>query len=193
MDISYPKIFLASGSPRRSALLKACDIPFEVLKIKVKETYPEDLHVYDIAPFLAEKKADAATPLVANGDIVITADSVVIRDNVVYGKPEGREDAIHTLRALSGGWHDVVSGVCIVRGKDKRTFSCRTEVKFSTLTDEEIAYYVDRYRPFDKAGSYAIQEWLGHCAIEDLRGSYNNVMGLPTHLVYAALREWSRR
>lgn len=176
-------------SPRRSALLAACDIPFERLRIDVDETHPDDLPVYDIAPFLAEKKAEAAVKLVKADDIVIAADSVVICGNEVFGKPESRAHAIHILQQLSHKWHDVVSGICIRHGEEKHTVSCRTEVEFSQLTSEEISYYVDQYRPYDKAGAYAIQEWIGHCKITQIKGSYNNVMGLPTHLVYSIIEE----
>ncbi|MDX1477820.1 MAG: Maf family protein [Saprospiraceae bacterium] len=184
---ALPMIYLASQSPRRHALLQAAHIPFEVLSLDVEESYPDTLRPFDVPEFLAHKKAVAALAQ-ADGGIVLAADSLVFKGQEIYGKPADRADAIRILTELAGDVHQVITGVCLMNSDRHRTFSCTSHVHLAEMTEDEIAYYVDTFEPYDKAGSYAIQEWLGHCKIRKIDGSYNNIMGLPTHMVYEALR-----
>ena len=188
---SLPMIYLASQSPRRSALLKAAQIPFEVISMDVEESYPEAMDPFDVHEYLARKKAEAAMPHV-NGGIILAADSLVIKDHVIYGKPKDREEAIQMIGELEGAVHQVVTGVSLMSPERSRSFSCTSNVHLAAMSPEEIAYYVDTFHPFDKAGAYAIQEWIGHCKINKIEGSYNNIMGLPTHLIYDALGTFPR-
>ena len=188
-ELPIPSIYLASQSPRRSALLTAAGIPFELLDVDFDESYPPETHVRDIAEYIAQKKAQTAIRHIKKG-IILTADSVVIHDNKLYGKPADRKEAVEMLSALEGETHTVVTGVCLISAKRERLFSSITEVQLAPMTSGEIDYYVDQYQPFDKAGAYAIQEWLGHTKVTKITGSYNNVMGLPTHLVYEALQNF---
>ncbi|MDX1407931.1 MAG: Maf family nucleotide pyrophosphatase, partial [Saprospiraceae bacterium] len=165
----------------------AARIPFEVIPLDVEESYPDSLSPQDIPEYLAQKKAAAAMPF-AKGGIVLAADSLVLKDNKVYGKPADRDEAITMIGELAGEVHQVITGVCLVNTRRQRCFSCTSHVHLDQMTDEEIAYYVDQFEPYDKAGAYAIQEWIGHCKIRKIEGSYNNIMGLPTHMVYEALR-----
>ncbi len=190
MIFANKKIILASASPRRSQLLSQAGIAYEIKVPQVEETYPDDLPVEEVAPFLAEKKAEAARSFITDDEIILTADSVVILDGVIYEKPVDRADAIHIISQLSGRVHQVITGVCLLSQKKKQVLSGISKVHFNTLSQEEIEYYVDAYQPFDKAGAYAIQEWIGLCKIAKIEGTYANIMGLPVDLVYQALAAW---
>lgn len=184
-------LILASASPRRSHLLEQAGFTFEVRPQHIDEVYPPDMPVEEVAPYLAQLKAEAAGKLLQDDhSIVLTADSVVILDGVIYEKPRNADDARRMLRALSGQEHTVITGVCLRSRKKERVFSGITHVQFEPLHDAEIDYYIEHYQPFDKAGSYAIQEWIGLCKISGIRGTYANVMGLPVDMVYRELMTW---
>lgn len=189
-NLTSKKIFLASKSPRRHELLKGLGIEFEVLLAEVEETYPSDLKAEKIPEFLAEKKASAVLSELKENDIIITADTIVILDGKVLEKPLSFEHAQQMLHSLSGKEHLVVTGVSIQSLSQKVTFSDHTLVKFAPLSSDEIDYYINNYQPFDKAGSYGAQDWIGLTGIEKLTGSYFNVMGLPVHKVYQHLKEF---
>ncbi|MBO4529156.1 MAG: septum formation protein Maf [Paludibacteraceae bacterium] len=182
-------IILASNSPRRRELLAGLALPFQVKTIPgLEESYPSDLKEGDIPLFLAKQKAHAYDSLMEEKTMVITADTIVWHNGEVLGKPKDRTDAIHMLQALSGDTHQVYTGVC-VRTKEKEiAFVSRSDVKFAPLTDEEITFYVDHYHPFDKAGSYGVQEWIGYIAVEHINGSFYNIMGLPVQRLYKELK-----
>jgi len=181
-------IILASNSPRRRELLGGLGIDYEVRVLSdIDESYPATLPVADIAEFIAAKKADAYRATMADNELIITADTVVICGNEVMGKPTDEADACRMLRQLSGRVHHVTTGVCLTTSQQQRRFSVTTEVTFKQLSDEEINYYVTRYRPFDKAGAYGIQEWIGYIGCTGLNGSYYNVMGLPVQRIYQEL------
>ena len=185
------KIILASGSPRRQQLLSDLGIPFTVLVIKdINESYPTSLPAQEVAAYLSEKKAAIYQPQLKENHIVITADTVVISNGQVLGKPQDREEAKTMLLALSGKEHQVITGVTLTSKEKTQTFSALTDVTFSPLDDDEINYYIDNYEPFDKAGAYGIQEWIGYVGVESIRGSYFNVMGLPVHQLYQALKNY---
>jgi septum formation protein len=171
-----PKIILGSGSPRRRDLLTGAGYTFEVRVPDVDETPPEGMRVEEVPEYLARKKAAAISE---SNAIIIAADTVVLLDGQILGKPADAEDAVRMLQQLSGRTHTVVSGVCIRREDQTDSFSTSTDVVFRPLTDEQIRYYVAEFKPLDKAGSYAIQEWIGFVGIEGIRGDYYNVMGLP--------------
>ncbi len=180
-------IKLASASKRRRELLAALNINFTLTEvIDVDETYPMELKTEEIACFLAEKKSDAYT-LVDEKDILITADTIVVCDKKIIGKPANYVNASGMLKFLSGKTHKVITGVCLKSISKKSTFSSVTEVSFCELSDEEIEYYVKNYKPFDKAGAYGIQEWIGHVAVKEIKGSYFNVVGLPIQKLYREL------
>lgn len=181
-------LILASKSPRRAQLLTEAGIPFQVRTADVEEVYPDDLPAEEVAPYLARLKAHGSRHLLrADDEILLTADSVVILDGHIYHKPTDREDAIRTLRQLSGRVHVVVTGCCLHNARHDVVFAARNEVHFDHLTLPEIEYYLDRWQPYDKAGAYGIQEWLGHTKITKIDGTYPGVMGLPVHLVYRHL------
>ena len=181
------RLILASASPRRQELLSHLGIPFEVLKLDFNETPESTDDPVKAALSLAGHKADQVMHLVRPGDVVITADTVVWCNNMLLNKPADREEAISMLEILSGERHRVITGVCLFSGISRETFYSETFVKFKTLTTEEIAYYVDNYKPYDKAGAYGIQEWIGFIGVEGISGSYFNVMGLPVQKLYAEL------
>lgn len=188
------EIILASGSPRRRELLAEMGIPFRVAEAyPVEERYPESLMPHDVPVYLAELKSMAYPNALTDNQILITADTVVIHGGRVIGKPEGREKAIETLGFLSGAAHEVVSGIVIRNNRTERKLSETTRVVFGRLTPAEIEYYVDRFRPYDKAGAYGIQEWIGCVGIERIEGSFYNVMGLPTRLLYTELLDFIRQ
>lgn len=180
------KIILASQSPRRKQLMELAELDFEVLIADVDETNPPGMPGEEVPEFLAKKKADAVSHLV-NDAIVIAADTVVLLDHHILGKPKDADDAKNILRQLSGRVHKVVTGVCIRKGGKEVSFSTTTEVHFRMLTDAQIEHYIANYKPYDKAGAYAIQEWIGVLGIEKINGDYYNVMGLPIGEVYIAL------
>ena len=189
MEKMDKKIILASNSPRRRELLAGLDLDFEVKVIKgIDESYPETLAPDKVAQYIAAKKADAYVPAIHEDDLVITADTVVIVDNDILGKPHDENEAKAMLRRISGRSHQVVTGVCLVTKDKRREFSVSTDVTFRSLSESEIDYYVSHYRPFDKAGAYGIQEWIGYVGVTGLNGSYFNVMGLPVQRIYSELQ-----
>ena len=181
-------IILASNSPRRRELLAGLGIPFEVKVLPdIAESYPANLPVTDIAEYIAREKADAYRQQMDSHDLIITADTVVIVDDEVMGKPVDAADARRMLLKLSGRTHQVTTGVCLTTATRQRAFSVTTDVTFKQLSEDEIAHYIDCYRPFDKAGAYGIQEWIGYIGVTALQGSYFNVMGLPVQRIYSEL------
>ena len=187
MELKY-KLILASNSPRRKELLAGLGVPFEVRVLQdIDEHYPENLPVNEVARYIAKEKADAYRRIVAADELIITADTVVIVGDEILGKPMDEADAVRMLRLLSGRTHQVTTGVCLLTAEKERCFDVTTDVTFKILTDEEIHYYVNRYRPFDKAGAYGIQEWIGYIGVTGLNGSYYNVMGLPVQRIYQEL------
>lgn len=184
------KIILASTSPRRSQLLKEAGFQFEVKTKDVEETYPAELPIDEVAGFLAHKKATAAQEFIQNDEIIIAADSVVILDGVIYGKPVDYDDAFQMLRKLSGQLHRVITGVCLLSATNVKVFSAESKVQVEAMSDAEIDFYVQKYQPYDKAGSYAIQEWIGLCKISRIEGTFTNIMGLPVDLVYRELMDF---
>lgn len=190
-NLSKYKIVLASGSPRRKELLAGLGLEFSVFCLKdIDESYPADLNAADVAGYISGKKADAYRQIIHDNELFITADTVVVSGNRILGKPTDRQNAIEMLQALSGKEHQVITGVTLVSAERRASFSVTTDVRFRTLTDEEIEYYVDNYRPFDKAGAYGIQEWIGYIGVESISGSYFNVMGLPVQRLYRELKKW---
>lgn len=177
------KIILSSNSPRRKELLAGLGVDFEVRVLKgVDERYPDDIPLNEVPLYIAIEKASAYT--VAQDELVVTADTVVIVDNEILGKPKDRDEAYGMLRKISEKTHQVVTGVCLTTIDDQRSFTVTTDVEFKELSDNEIYYYIDKYRPFDKAGAYGIQEWIGYVGVLSLKGSYYNVMGLPVQRIY---------
>lgn len=184
--IKAKNIILASGSPRRQELLKGLDIPFSILTKEVEEIYPEHLQAGEITAYLANLKATVFTDLNAN-DIVITADTIVWSNGKAVMKPKSKEDAIRIISDLSNSCHEVYTSVCL-KSKDKiKVFTDVTKVCFKELTRVEIAYYVAMYKPYDKAGGYGAQDWIGFIGIDRIEGSYYNVMGFPVHKLYKEL------
>jgi septum formation protein len=183
------KIILASQSPRRKQLMEMAELEFEVIVADVDETNPPGMPGEEVPGFLARKKADAVRHLV-NDAIVIAADTIVLLDHHILGKPTDAAHARIILHRLSGRMHKVVTGVCIRKGEQEYSFSTTTEVFFRPLTDVQIEHYITRYEPYDKAGAYAIQEWIGVTGIEKINGDYYNVMGLPIGEVIVALKQF---
>ena len=182
------KVILASNSPRRKELLAGLGVDYEVRTLPdVDESYPETLHGADIPLYIAKEKADAYVAMMQPGELMITADTIVWLDGKVLGKPRDREDALQMLRTMSGRTHEVFTGVCITTTDWQRSFTAQTEVRFATLSEEEIAYYVDNFQPMDKAGAYGVQEWIGFIGVENISGSYYNIMGLPVQKLYREL------
>lgn len=185
------RLLLASQSPRRRELITGCGLPYELApKYDCEERYPAELAAEEVPLYLSQLKSRAYPEPLGERDILLTADTVVVLDGEVLGKPRDREDALRMLRRLAGRRHTVVSGVTLRSRQRIHTFDARTSVWLRDLTDEEIAYYVDTYRPFDKAGSYGIQEWIGYVAIERNEGSFYNVMGLPIQKLYTELNKF---
>lgn len=182
------KVILASNSPRRKELLAGLGVDYEVRTLPdVDESYPETLQGADIPLYIAKEKADAYVAMMQPGELMITADTIVWLDGKVLGKPRDREDALQMLRTMSGRTHEVFTGVCITTIDWQRSFTAQTEVRFATLSEEEIAYYVDNFQPMDKAGAYGVQEWIGFIGVENISGSYYNIMGLPVQKLYREL------
>ena len=183
-------IILASQSPRRREILKMLGVDFKVVVKDTDETFPPELQGGAIPEHIAVLKAsafDSDLQSMPDNTIIIASDTIVYIDNKVIGKPKGREDAIEMLKTLSGRCHQVLTGVCIKTKDRQRSFFAESKVWFRELSDDEIIYYVDNYRPFDKAGAYAVQEWIGAAAIAKIEGSYYNVMGLPSQMLYNEL------
>ncbi|MCQ2231610.1 MAG: Maf-like protein [Paludibacteraceae bacterium] len=183
------KIILASNSPRRKELLGGLELSFEVKTIKgLEESYPAELVEGEIPLFLARQKASAYDSMIEADTMIITADTIVWLGDEVMGKPKSREEAIRMLTKLAGNTHQVYTGVCVKTAEKEVCFVDRADVTFTQLTPEEIAFYVDKYKPFDKAGSYGVQEWIGYVAVERIVGSFYNIMGLPVQRLYQALK-----
>ena len=184
------KVILASASPRRRELLAGLDVEFEVRALPdVDESFPADLQGGDIPLYISKKKADAYRPVMAADELVITADTIVWLDGVALGKPVDEADARRMLRNMSGKTHSVFTGVAITTKDNQRCFVAQSDVTFAQLTDDEIDYYIAKYRPMDKAGSYGAQEWIGYIGMSNIVGSYFNVMGLPVQRLYSELKE----
>lgn len=186
------KIILASGSPRRKQLLELAEIPFDVIVSATDETYPENLTSAEVAIHIAENKAHAVQSNFQSSNngqaqTILAADTIVVLDNKIIGKPEDQHEAIQILSNLSGKKHQVITGVCILSAKEKKCFAEETEVEFHPLSISQIEYYVDHYKPYDKAGAYAIQEWIGAIGIKSIKGDFYNVMGLPVSRVVKEL------
>lgn len=185
------QVVLASKSPRRQELLRGMGLDFTVLTKETPETFPSDMSLEKVPAFLSRQKslAFAAEELPASF-LLITADTIVLAGNEILGKPVDRDDALRMLGMLSGKRHHVVTGVTVRNALRSKTFSAKSAVRFAELDADEMCYYVDRYRPYDKAGSYGIQEWIGYVGISGLNGSFYNVMGLPTRHLYQVLKQF---
>ena len=190
MNIGY-KLVLASNSPRRKELLGGLGLDFETRVMSgIDESYPEGLPVGQIPLYISRRKAEAYMDTLGQDELLITADTIVAVDSGILGKPADRADAVRMLRLLSGREHQVVTGVSFTTKKRQHSFSVSTDVWFASLSDEQIFYYVDNYRPFDKAGAYGIQEWIGYVGVERIDGSYFNVVGLPVQRLYSELLQF---
>ena len=191
MKITPYKVILASNSPRREELLKCIDIDFEVKTLPdIDESYPDGLLKEEIAEFVATNKAKSYTSSLSEDEMLITADTIVLLDEKVFGKPINKEEAKQMLRTLSGKTHKVITGVCLTTTTKQTSFSATSNVEFGELTDSEIEYYVEHYSPLDKAGAYGVQEWIGYVAVKHIDGSYYNIMGLPIHRLYHEIRNF---
>lgn len=187
-NLEGKKIMLASHSPRRRELLGMLGVEFSIAEtIEVDESYPDTLPAESVAEYLSAKKGEAYHGTLTPDTVLITADTVVIIDGEILGKPDSEENAKEMLRKLSGRSHKVVTGVTVTTTRARKSFSSVTEVAFDNLSEEEISYYIEKYRPYDKAGAYGIQEWIGAVGIKGIEGSYYNVMGLPVHQLYKQL------
>jgi len=184
---SGQKVVLASKSPRRQYLLEEIGIPFEVRTKDTDESYPDDLKKQDIAEYLAKKKADAMVSDMADNEVIIAADTIVWVNGQILGKPANKEEAVNMLKQISNNTHNVYTGVCIKSKSKEVLFRSTTKVTFRELTNDEIELYIENYKPYDKAGAYGIQEWIGYIGIEYIEGSYYNVMGLPVQRLYSEL------
>ena len=188
-SIKNYKLILASASPRRQQLMKDAGFTFEVWLKNVEEKYPQELHWENVPEYLSKVKASAFREELKADEVLITADTVVYIHDRILGKPADRKEAISMLQKLSGNRHLVVTGVSVTTRTEQLSFSSRTDVFFKRLSNEEIEFYVDTYKPFDKAGAYGIQEWIGYIGIERIEGSFYNVMGLPIQKLYETLRK----
>lgn len=186
---NHLKLILASSSPRRQYLMREAGFTFTIERPLTDESYPPELPVTQVARYLATKKAESFRTKI-HDEVVLTADTVVILNDRILNKPDNRTEAINMLRQLSGKTHLVMTGVCILSAGKEISFDDTTEVTFINLTEEEIIYYVDTHKPYDKAGAYGAQDFIGMVGIEKIHGSYFNVMGLPVHKVYHILKNW---
>ena len=189
-NLKNKKIILASNSPRRQELLKGLEVEFEVKVNSVDETIPKDIQAEYVAAYLSKLKSEAFDGELAENEILITSDTVVISDGHVLGKPNSEEEAFDMLKSLSGATHSVMTAVTFRDKTRQITLEDETIVTFRFLEEEEIRHYIQRYKPMDKAGAYGIQEWIGFMGVERIEGSYYNVMGFPLHLIYAQLKKW---
>ena len=183
------KILLASKSPRRRELLAGLDIPYSIVDIESDETYPSYLREGDIPLYIARLKSHAYSAPLLQDEVLLTADTIVWIEGEVLGKPKDEKDACRMLKRLSGNTHQVYTGVCLRTKDEERAFVSRSDVTFRQLSDDDILHYVKKYRPLDKAGAYGVQEWIGYVGCVSLKGSFYNVMGLPTAALYEALSE----
>lgn len=185
------RLILASQSPRRRQLLSDAGLAYELAsRFECDEVFPDDMPAEDVAGYLSRLKSEAYPEALGERDILLTADTVVVVDNDILGKPASREEAVAMIERMSGRRHKVITGVTLRKASAAKTFSVCSDVVFRRLSAEEIAYYVDNYRPMDKAGAYGIQEWIGYVGIERIEGSFYNVMGLPVQRVYMELMEF---
>ena len=191
LDLKGYKLILASQSPRRRELLKGLDVEFSTCTVDADESFPASLKGADAVQYICKAKANAYKPQLEDNTIAITADTVVILDDNIIGKPKSYDEAFSMIRSLSGRVHEVITAVCIFSRDKESCFYSSTEVHFSSLSDEEINYYIEKYKPFDKAGSYGVQEWIGYIGIEKIVGSYFNVMGLPVKRLYDELKSFT--
>lgn len=183
------QLILASQSPRRKELLESLGIPFCVRVIEgIDESFPEDLPIEDIPVYISKQKASVYAKCIAEDEVVLTADTVVVCQGQVLGKPKDEDDARRMLNLLSGRTHEVITGVTVKTREEEKSFSVVTEVQFKSLTPQEIDFYIRRFKPFDKAGAYGIQEWIGYIGVISIHGSYFNVMGLPVQRIYEELK-----
>lgn len=182
------KIILGSKSPRRQMLIQELGFPVELRTLEVEESYPKSLENNEVSAFLAQKKSLPLRDALAKNEVLVCADTIVLFDNEVLGKPFNADDAIQMLSRMSGKQHEVYTGVCIFHEGKEHVFTSQTSVFFSQLSEEEIKHYVEHSKPFDKAGSYGIQDWIGYIGVEKINGCYYNVMGLPLHDLYHALK-----
>ena len=183
------EIILASGSPRRHQFFEELKIPVTIDVRPVEEVYPENLEEEEITDYLAKLKAEAFQEDLRENQVLITSDTIVYNDGIALGKPKDHEEAVAMIKSLSGKDHEVITSVCFTTASLQKIINHTTRVYFSDISDEEIEYYVRNYKPFDKAGGYAIQEWIGLIGIEKIEGSYFNVVGLPTHMVYQTIKQ----
>jgi septum formation protein len=198
-NILNRKIILASQSPRRSQLLRESGFTNLIIRpTDTDETIPPQykkpnggFEAVKVVKYLAEKKATAAKAWIENDEIVLASDTIVVLNDMIYNKPENVEDARRILRDLSGKMHKVITGVCLISKTKKKVFFDTAKVYFDTMSEEEIEFYIHTYQPFDKAGAYAIQEWIGHCKIKKIEGSYSTIMGLPTYKVFKEISKLS--
>lgn len=186
-------LILASGSPRRQEFFKNLGLDYEVRLKPVKEEYPERLKHFEISDYLAQLKSLPFENELQPNDILITSDTIVWHDNTALGKPRTEQEAYKMLKSLSNKTHEVITSICFKTINSEKTVNSTTKVKFKELLDEEIWHYVHHFKPFDKAGAYGIQEWIGQIGVTHLEGSYFNVMGLPVHLVYTTLLEFANK
>jgi len=184
------RIILASKSPRRRQLLEWAEIPFDVIVTDTDEMYPASLPIDAVPVYIAKNKALAVKAELNHNRLILAADTIVVLKDKVIGKPASAADAVNTLKELSGQTHQVITGVVLIKDETEIAFADITEVEFHTLTDQQIEYYVEHYQPFDKAGAYAIQEWIGVVGIKRVEGDFYNVMGLPVSRVVKALRQF---
>lgn len=187
MNLKY-KLILASNSPRRKELLSGLDVDYDIIVLpNIDESYPDDLPKEKVAEYIAVKKVIANQSLLKSDSLLITADTVVLLGNQLFGKPANEDEAKWMLKQLSANTHRVITGVCLSTTDKQKAFSVESEVRFAKLENWEIDYYVKKYKPFDKAGAYGIQEWIGYVGIEFISGSYFNIMGLPVQRLYKEL------
>lgn len=191
-NLSGYNVILASNSPRRRELLESLGLDFSVMRLpESDESFPENLTGREIAGYIAQTKAISFVPFMKKNDLVITADTIVYKDNQVFGKPVDFDDALKMLSALSGSVHKVFTGVCISVNGSQNCFVAETDVCFASLSESDIIHYINEYKPYDKAGAYGIQEWIGFIGVEWISGSFFNVMGLPVHQLYEELNKIS--
>lgn len=188
-NLKQYKIVLCSNSPRRKELLKGLGLNFQTRIIDgIDESYDKSLPGEDIAKMISEKKAESYKATMFSDELIITADTIVYVDGEVLGKPQNKIDAARMLKMISGKCHDVITGVCLLTSNKRISFSVKTKVSFAQITDDEISFYIENYKPYDKAGAYGIQEWIGYIGVDSIQGSYFNVMGLPVQKLYSELK-----
>lgn len=182
------EIILASKSPRRQTLLKELNLDFHIVLKEVDESYPKEIPTKEVPAYIARKKAVPFKNHIEHNQIIITADTIVLLNNQIVGKPKDAEEAKNTLRKLSGNTHSVISGVCLTTTNKQMVETVISEVTFDKLSEETINFYIDKYQPLDKAGAYGIQEWIGYVGIKEIKGSYTNIVGLPTYTLCKMLQ-----